>query len=504
MKDIYRNMNRQNILNFYGSKLELKLDSSELYDYELSKTQGDYDVDVLDLNTLIDYPTLVINTNLTDFDCDRTTITLTEYDNRVNNSNYPYSALTTTVSYTGFTNHISHYHKRVILNNDVYIFKGITGEVHYMRITGYNNLLSFNPIMGNSSEEIVNKFDNEYLECTSKLSTLGSRACCPITLKLSSKPWAYQFYQPETNCSSPIIQQRTEKGWTLNFVFNRESLPWSAGNIFYYYGVRGSTSITETADNSLLFKFTSDGKIEYQAVRYSGNCDPTNGYTENYYTEVGVTPILCTTGLTDDFNVTIVFDRYKHYQDCDIENEGGKNDLIIGPHPIQYTNTEVTAVTSTQITTGYLITNSSDVLTGATPNYQYAQELNKKWNSERQKRLGLLKIYLNGNLIYKKENFEEVIASNIGIQPYIQSWGGVNNESGGACCFNIKSIKYFEEPLSFPRVKHHYITEIKPNFEIVECGVECVDELSEFITNGLLDENGDYIINEYDSKIIAF
>ena len=43
MKDIYRNMNRQNILNFYGSRLELKLDSSELYDFELSKTQGDYD-----------------------------------------------------------------------------------------------------------------------------------------------------------------------------------------------------------------------------------------------------------------------------------------------------------------------------------------------------------------------------------------------------------------------------------------------------------------------------
>ena len=486
MKDIYRNMNRQNILNFYGSKLELKLDSSELYDYELSKTQGDYDVDVLDLNTLIDYPTLVINTNLTDFDCDRTTITLTEYDNRVNNPNYPYSALTTTISYTGFTNFISNYHKRIILNNDVYIFKGITGEVHYMRITGYNYPLSFNPNMGTSSEEIVNKFDNEYLKCTSKLTTIGSRACCPITPKLSSKPWAYQFYQVATNCSSPIIKQRTEKGWTLNFVFNREGLPWSSGNIFYYYGVRGSTSNTETADNSLLFKFTSDGKIEYQAVRYSGYCNPSNGYSENYYTEVGVTPILCTTGLTDDFNITIVFDRYKHYQDCDIENEGGANDLI--PEFIVYDYVDLDSEsTSTQIA----VFNEDSIL-------------NKKWAEEKQKRLGVLKIYLNGNLIYKKENFEEVIASNRGIQPFIQSWGGVNNESGGSCCFNIKSIKYFEEPLSFPRVKHHYLTEIKPNFEIVECGVECVDELSEFITDGLLDENGDYIINEYDSKIITY
>ena len=479
-------MNRQNILNFYGSKLDLRLDSSELYDFELGKIQNDYDGDVIDINNPIVYSTLVINTNLTDFDCDRTTITLTEYDNRVNNPYYPYSALTTTISYTGFTNFISNYHKRIILNNDVYIFGGITGEVHFMKITGYNNPLSFNPNMGNSSEEIVNKFNNEYFKCTSKLTTIGSSACCPITPKLSSKPWAYQFYQPATNCTSPIIQQRTEKGWTLDFVFNRESLPWSEGNIFYYYGVRGSTSTTETADNSLLFKFTNDGKIEYNAVRYSGNCDPSTGYSENYYTEVGVTPRLCTTGLTNDFNVTIVFDRYKHYQDCELENEGGLNDQIPEFRVYEYIDLESNS-TSTQIAV-----HNDDLI------------LNKKWEKESQKRLGVLKIYLNGNLFYKKENFEEVIASNRGIQPFIQSWGGVDNESDGVCCFNIKSIKYFEEPLNFPRVRHHYLTEIKTNFEIVECNEDCLDTLLGVFSNGLTTENGESIINENNNDIILF
>ena len=486
MKDIYRNMNRQNILNFYGSKLDLRLDSSELYDFELGKIQNDYDGDVIDINNPIVYSTLVINTNLTDFDCDRTTITLTEYDNRVNDPYYPYSALTTTISYTGFTNFISNYHKRIILNNDVYIFEGITGEVHFMKITGYNNPLSFNPNMGNSSEEIVNKFNNEYFKCTSKLTTIGSSACCPITPKLSSKPWAYQFYQPATNCTSPIIQQRTEKGWTLDFVFNRESLPWSEGNIFYYYGVRGSTSTTETADNSLLFKFTNDGKIEYNAVRYSGNCDPSNGYSENYYTEVGVTPRLCTTGLTNDFNVTIVFDRYKHYQNCELENEGGLNDQIPEFRIYEYVDLDSPS-TSTQI-----VVHNDDVI------------LNKKWEKESQKRLGVLKIYLNGNLFYKKENFEEVIASNRGIQPFIQSWGGIDNESDGVCCFNIKSIKYFEEPFNFPRVKHHYLTEIKRNFEIVECDEDCLDTLLGIFSNGLTTENGESIINENNNDIILF
>ena len=50
MKDIYTIMNRQNILNFYGSKLDLKLDSSELYDYQLTKNEDDYDVNLLNTN----------------------------------------------------------------------------------------------------------------------------------------------------------------------------------------------------------------------------------------------------------------------------------------------------------------------------------------------------------------------------------------------------------------------------------------------------------------------
>ena len=39
MKDIYRNMNSQNILRFYGSKLDISLDSSELYDFKLDTTE---------------------------------------------------------------------------------------------------------------------------------------------------------------------------------------------------------------------------------------------------------------------------------------------------------------------------------------------------------------------------------------------------------------------------------------------------------------------------------
>ena len=78
-------MNSQNIKKFYGSKLDLKLDSSEFYDFELSNDTN-YNNDVLDLTNEITYTGLTIDsscysgfTNLwvlpinelyTEYDCD--------------------------------------------------------------------------------------------------------------------------------------------------------------------------------------------------------------------------------------------------------------------------------------------------------------------------------------------------------------------------------------------------------------------------------------------------
>ena len=67
MKDIYECMASQNILTFYGSKLDLKVDYSELYDYELSKIQYDYDCEVLNFDTPIDYNSLVLDSDCFSF-----------------------------------------------------------------------------------------------------------------------------------------------------------------------------------------------------------------------------------------------------------------------------------------------------------------------------------------------------------------------------------------------------------------------------------------------------
>jgi hypothetical protein len=371
MKDIYIIMNRQNILNYYGSKLDLKLDSSELYDYQLTTNEVDYDTDVLDLSTPITYSALTIDS----------------------------SCLTTP------------------LNNQ--------------------------------------------------------------------KPWVVPINVNYTGDTCDFtVRRRTEKGWTLDFVFNRNSVNWSGGTIFYYIGVDGDTTDTNYLDNNLSFQFTNDGRVKWVSYHYSGYCT-TTGYTETESLLNGQTPVLCVTGNTSDFNLTIVFNRYKELTGCDLDNMGGFNDLIQGPHPITFDRplTGVTAMTSTQIVTGYTITNTlEDWITGATVTTEYIEELNKKWANERDMRLGDLKFYLNGNLIYTETNWEEIIPSYRDEQTLIQSWGGgydytYSGNTSKTCGFNIKSALYYEEPLDFVYVKHNFRTRLN-DFDFEICNAPCMDNIN--------------------------
>jgi hypothetical protein len=547
-------MNRQNILNFYGSKLDLKLDSSELYDYELGKVDADYNSDVLDLETKITYNSIKIDNSLDKMDCFRNTITLQEFDNSINNEDYIFSGLTFTIDYSVFISYFNVPYEQIILNNDVFVLTGLTNEIHYFTIYQYNrtdlpligiygfitdnngdtlltsngdsliytdptSINSFYTLLDVSDDSIIvttndeellvfsevttplqvmDLFDKEILTCTNKLInsfytlldvsddsiivttdneellvlsevttslevTGVELNCCPVSPKLNAKPWAYKFDTGSglDNCD-PIIQRRTEKGWTLDFIFNRENVSWSSGSVFYYIGVRGENDPLNYADNNLSFQFTPDRRIKWVAHHYSGIC-ATEGYDESFYITSGQTSQICVIDGTKDFNITIVFDRYKRYTNCNLENDGGWNDLIPEFITSDYVNTGYTAVTATQLS----VANEIEIL-------------NKKWADEKQKRLGVLKIYLNGRPIYKLEDWEEIIPSSRGVQPFIQSWGGGTGLMGGihsgTSCFNIKTIKYYEEPLDFVHVRHNFLTRLNEyDFEI--CGLSCSDDV---------------------------
>jgi hypothetical protein len=308
-------MNTQNILRFYGSKLDLKLDSSEFYDYELGKNDIDYNTDVLDLSKEISYTGLTINTSLTNFDCDRETITLIEYDNTINDNTYIYSGITVTVDYDLFVSHFGTGYTHTILNNNIFSLTTWDNNTHYFEIYEFNqplknpyglfygNLLGVsdnstiitedgNPIKFRDEFElevrvnqnildisddsdiidgdgnnlivvsdaltyntIIDEFDSDFIDCVQSLDDDDN--CCLQPLKLDNKPWAYKFDSGAgvDNCS-PIIKRRTEKGWTLDFIFNRQNQSWSSGSVFYYLGVRGENDPLNYSDNNLSFQFT--------------------------------------------------------------------------------------------------------------------------------------------------------------------------------------------------------------------------------------------------------
>ena len=453
-------MNSQNILKFWGSKFDLKLDTSEFHDYEVGKTEVDYNTEVLDLTTPIVYSSLKINTTgLMGTSCSRDRITITEYDNRINDPTYPYSAYTWTLSYSGFTNRLGN--SDTILHNDVYEFVDVSGFTHYFTTLSYNSPLN-NPF----SLNVTGLTTGSPISCVGKLQ--DEDYCCSIDSPSNAKPWAYQTDHGVLvgNDCNPFIKRRTEKGWTLDFVFNREELPWSVGKVFYYLGTRGDSSISDYADNNLSFSFTDDRRIQWRAVHYSGACSDDGVYGQSYYIASGQTPQLCIDGTSEDFEITITFDRYRHLTDCNIENDGGWNDLIPEHIVNEYVpNTGVTAVTSTQIAT-----------------HNTVELLNKKWADERNRRLGVLKIYLNGRPVYKIKDWEEIIPSTRGVQPFIQSWGAGTQYSGGIhnmgiSCFNFKRIQYYEEPLDFVHVRHHYLVDVKPYYNIIECVADCPDEV---------------------------
>jgi len=436
-------MASQNIFNYYGIKLDGKVDFSEVYDYEITKNDLDYNSDVIQFNYDITYTSLTINSGLSGFTCVRDSITISD-----GTSNY-------TFDYNDFINFFGDQYEYIILNNDVYVnLDGIT----------YYNIISYNDIINTPSSWLINNLSGSTIECESKIT--NSSNCCPPSPQLENKPWAYKFNTGGGNdYCSPYIKRRTEKGWTLDFIFNREHSGWTEGSVFYYIGVRGEDNVANYADNNLSFQFTPDGRIKFISVRYSGVCDPVSGYSDGYYIESGQTPTLCTTGDTKDFNVTIVFDRDYRLTDCNIENDGGWNDLI-EEYVITPLDTTDSEITSTQIAT-----------------FNTYEILNKKWESERKQRLGTLKIYLNGNPIYKIKEWEEIIPSTRGTQPFIQSWGGGTGLMGGihegTCCFDIKSIKYYEEPLDYFHVRHNFLMSLKSgDYDYFICGNNCVDNVT--------------------------
>ena len=248
---------------------------------------------------------------------------------------------------------------------------------------------------------------------------------------------------------NPYIRRRTEKGWTLDFVFNKDGYDWIDGSTFYYWGISGETISSNYADNNLSFAFTEDGRIQWKAIHYK----PDNSGNSIYTTISGQTEVMCADGTSNDFNLTITFERNKTLENCDLLNYGGINDLI----------SEVTIPLDNQ-----------DFLTGGTISATTIQQLSKKWYQNRTNRLGKLRIYLNGQKLYELKNWEEIIPSereseNDLVQVFGGGSDGIENLHVGETSFAILDYNYYEEPWNALAVKSNYKKNVKVNYNITEC-----------------------------------
>jgi hypothetical protein len=253
------------------------------------------------------------------------------------------------------------------------------------------------------------------------------------------------------------IKRRPENGWTIEMVFNIPTgKTWNDGNVFYYWGISNETNENNYADNNLSFRFNNDRTITWNTIRYRGVCN-LESWEHIFYKDSDTTPPICD---SPNFLLSVVFERYSQLSDCDLDNSGGINDLI-----------------SEKI----LLNGELNVMTGGTPEYSYPIVLNEKWVSERSRRLGTLKMYHNGKLFYKINDWEEVIPTYRGQQPIIQTFGGGTTGSGDIhetdTEFEILYSTYFEQPLDFSHVNHRYLSYIKPNYSISECN-ECSDTIT--------------------------
>ncbi len=147
MKDIYKDMNSQDILRNLGISLDVKLDNSETYDYEIAGFDGDYDKKVIDFTNNISF-NIGVEKDLSGHTTQKICVDLCEIDNTPNDPNYIYSGITQSISFDDFADHfdiednegnILHDYKNFILNNDVFTYTGFENEVHYFKVCGYSS-----------------------------------------------------------------------------------------------------------------------------------------------------------------------------------------------------------------------------------------------------------------------------------------------------------------------------------------------------------------------------
>ena len=270
--------------------------------------------------------------------------------------------------------------------------------------------------------------------------------------------------------------------------------------------------------NALSIRFSGDPQNPRICVKYikftgdcitTGTCESTGVTYSSGYT---IVETCSTNGIYDDclysgctltkdeswVMVSTVFERYVTLEDCDLLNWGGLGDVRELFYPSELNGASYNMIMPPQ-------THSGDTK----EELRSYIELNRKWFEDRIKRLGILKIYVNGYLFMEIADFEEIIPHELNTEkekqlgvpfnisigggtqglreslvfsgctnrdgPYIQdpelmpnqtlsgtSLSGLTTDIimeptfGGTFMGGISQFRMYTEPLSSPQIQHNF------------------------------------------------
>jgi len=224
--------------------------------------------------------------------------------------------------------------------------------------------------------------------------------------------------------------------------------------------------------NAMSLKFEGDPKNPQLCVKYlkltgdcvtTGSCETTgltysSGYcvneicsTRGIYDDCNYNNPICVTANTEErwVMITAVFERYQSLEGCDLLNWGGLGDIREQLYPSAINGAAYNLIMPPQTHPGSTKEKKENIV-----------ELNRKWLRERDKRKGLLKLYVNGYLFMVIEDFEEIIPRELNTQkekqlgvPFNISWGGGTQGLRESLMFSGCSAlegPYIQDPESMP------------------------------------------------------
>jgi hypothetical protein len=199
----------------------------------------------------------------------------------------------------------------------------------------------------------------------------------------------------------------------------------------------------DIVSNAMSVRFSGDPKNPKICVKYikmTGDCITTvtcettgvkycSGFTINeicssrgIYDVCGYNNPVCLTANTEErwVMITTTFERYKYLEDCDLLNWGGLNDIRQYLYPSSINGASYNLIMPPQTHEGSTKEKKENIT-----------KINEKWLRNKDRRLGVLKIYVNGLLFMAIEDFEEIIPRELNTQkekqlgvPFNISFGG--------------------------------------------------------------------------------